>query len=243
MTSPASTEEPGCRTSFVGRKRGFNQFAAADDNVITIEDNSSDEDNQPREKRARYSEGAEVDDHQLNSTTETSPDIVVVSDSPESAYSPQEDDSTDSSEDGHVDAGSTIDLPLAWNTGVPVTIRTSFAERIPQLQLISTQVGVNPQTPASTEVDTAAEFSNAPKIASTEQSFHGREIETAATTNNTSEEIVDMRSKSERKREPHRWVKLNRNLRKYWNRKRSQIPRRGREKGDIKMVQKTVQNT
>jgi hypothetical protein len=220
MTSSASTEEPDSRTSSVSRKRGFNQFAAADDSVVNIEDDSSDEDNQPREKRTRYSEGGAVDDHLLNSTTESSPDIVIISDSPESAYSQQEDDSTDSSDDGHIDAGSAIDPPLAWNTGIPVTIRTSFAERKPQSQLMATQVGVNPQTPASLEVDTAAISSTAPKTASTEPSLDGREIGTVTAKNNSSEEIVDMRSNSEKKREFKRLSKVEKKLEKKLERER-----------------------
>jgi hypothetical protein len=220
MTSSASTEEPDSRKSSAGRKREFNQFAATEDNVITIEDGSSDEDNQPHEKRARYSEGGEVDDYQLNSTPESSPNIVIISDSPESAYSLQEDGSTGSSADGHVDAGSAVDPPPVWNAGVPVTIRTSFAERIPQAQLMSTQVSVDPQTPALPEVDTAAASSNALKTASSEQSLDGHEIETAAATNNNSEEIVDMRSNSEWNRESKRLSKVERKFEKILERER-----------------------
>lgn len=220
MTSSASTEEPDSRPSSVGRKRGFNQFAAADDNAVNIEDDSSDEDNQPREKRTRYSEGGAVDDHQLNSATESSPDIVIISDSPESAYSSQKDDSTDSSDNGHADAGSAIDPPLAWNTGVPVTIRTSFAERKPQSQLMATQVGVNPQTSASPEVDTAAVSSTASKTASTKQSLDGLNIGTVNAKTNSSEEIIDMRSNSERKKEFKRLSKVEKKLGKKLERER-----------------------
>jgi hypothetical protein len=226
MTSSTSTEEPDSRTSSVGRKRGFSQFAAADDNVVIIEDDSSDEDNQAHEKRARYSEG---DDHQLNSTTESSPDIVIISDSPESAYSPQEDDSTDSSEDGHVDAGSAIDPPLAWNTGVPVTIRTSFAKRTPQSLLMLNQVGINPQTPVTSDVETAATSGNTPKTTLTEQSLDVHEILRATTTNNNPEETVVMKPNSEREKEFKRLSKIEKRLEKMLERERRSVEEEARK--------------
>jgi hypothetical protein len=201
MTSPASSGEPDSRTSSVGRKRGFNQFAAADDSVVAIEDDSSDEDNQPHEKRARYSGGEDVDDHQVNSTTESSPDIVVISDSPERAHSPQEEGSTASPEDVLMYRTGMADTPPTWNKGVPVTIRTSFAGRAPQLQLLSRKVGVDPQTSANPEVDTAAGSGSISKTTSTRPSLDDHEIKETAARNSSSEELSDTEPQKETKAE------------------------------------------
>ncbi len=189
----------------MGRKRGFHQLSPADDNAATVDEDSLDEDNQPQEKRARYTEGGEVYGHQLNSATESFSDVIIISDSSGSPDSWQEYDSTVSSEDvltessGNVNAGSTNDPPPTWNPGVSVAIRTSLTDCKLQTQSLPTQSNVDPQTSASQEVDTVAVFIKTPKTDSPEQSLDGDEIGRSAATKDHSEEPVDTKPRSEKR--------------------------------------------
>jgi hypothetical protein len=218
MTSPTALQDPDYRTPLVGKKRGLNELSTANDSIATMEEDSSNEDNQSREKRSRYSDGVEADDQQLNSTTESSPDVVVISDSSESASSEEEEGSISSSEDvltdssGNVNAGSTVDPPTAWNPGVSVTIRTSLTDGMPQSQFMSTHVGIVPQTFAIPRVDTAATSINATRIVSADKPLDDNESVTVAAMNKHSEEAVNFRSKLELKQEIERLQKIEKAL-------------------------------
>jgi hypothetical protein len=138
MASPNQLIEQDSRTSSFGRKRGFDEAAISDSNVISI--NNSDDEFEQAWKRARRSEKP-MDATRKSDIVAKHHEIITIEESPENSPARKDGASTIAVEDryqnGHNGGQAVSALPphISWNRGVQSGLRISFGNQKTVLEL------------------------------------------------------------------------------------------------------------